>query len=63
MLPLRLYVDQDALDFLMRFCEFKSDVVPPASVDEIPFLRKYILLVFQLIDLTDCGQNAWNLPR
>ncbi|KAK7203567.1 hypothetical protein BZA70DRAFT_67528 [Myxozyma melibiosi] len=39
-LPLRLYVDQDALDFLTRFFEFKSDNTPVPATDEIPFLQR-----------------------
>ncbi len=40
-LPLRLHVDQDALDFITRFCEFKDD---SASVNappgDAPFLQR-----------------------
>ncbi|KAK9468100.1 hypothetical protein V1512DRAFT_128004 [Lipomyces arxii] len=39
-LPLRLYVDQDALDFLTRFFEFKSDTLFPPVSEEIPFIQR-----------------------
>ncbi|KAN0083683.1 hypothetical protein V8E54_002771 [Elaphomyces granulatus] len=40
-LPLRLHVDQDALDFMSRFFEFKDDSVPSSSPPgEVPFLQR-----------------------
>lgn len=38
---MRLHVDQDTLDFLTRFFEFKDDsVLPPNTPAEIPFLQR-----------------------
>ncbi|GAB1315154.1 autophagy-related protein 2 [Madurella fahalii] len=40
-LPLRLHVDQDALDFITRFFEFKDDSMPiHASPSDIPFMQR-----------------------
>ncbi|TWU79231.1 autophagy- protein 2 [Metarhizium rileyi] len=40
-LPLRLHVDQDALDFITRFFEFKDDTLPVhASPSDVPFLQR-----------------------
>lgn len=40
-LPLRLHVDQDALDFITRFFEFKDDSVPtPPPAAEQPFIQR-----------------------
>ncbi|OJD15914.1 hypothetical protein AJ78_03857 [Emergomyces pasteurianus Ep9510] len=40
-LPLRLHVDQDALDFMTRFFEFKDDSAPvDTSPTEQPFLQR-----------------------
>ncbi|CBX97824.1 hypothetical protein LEMA_P092330.1 [Plenodomus lingam JN3] len=40
-LPLRLHVDQDALDFITRFFEFKDDSVPtPSPSADQPFIQR-----------------------
>ncbi|KAK3307926.1 uncharacterized protein B0T15DRAFT_90514 [Chaetomium strumarium] len=39
-LPLRLHVDQDALDFIIRFFQFKDESVPVASPSDILFIHR-----------------------
>ncbi|OOG00509.1 hypothetical protein ASPCADRAFT_202366 [Aspergillus carbonarius ITEM 5010] len=40
-LPLRLHVDQDALDFICRFFEFRDDSAPtPTAPSDVPFLQR-----------------------
>lgn len=38
--PLRLHVDQDALDFITRFTEFKDSSAEPPSPNDQPFLSR-----------------------
>lgn len=38
--PLRLHVDQDALDFITRFTEFKDSSADPPSPSDQPFLSR-----------------------
>jgi autophagy-related protein 2 len=38
--PLRLHVDQDALDFITRFTEFKDNTAEPPSPSDQPFLSR-----------------------
>jgi len=48
-LPLRLHVDQDALDFITRFFEFKDDSVPasPPAADQ-PFIQRLEVMAVSL---------------
>ena len=39
-LPLRLHVDQDALDFMTRFFEFKDDSAVPSTPKEAVFIQR-----------------------
>ena len=49
-LPLRLHVDQDALDFITRFFEFKDDSIekPTAPPSEEPFIQRLEVQAVQL---------------
>ncbi|KAF2627586.1 hypothetical protein BU25DRAFT_50531 [Macroventuria anomochaeta] len=48
-LPLRLHVDQDALDFITRFFEFKDDSVErPTAPSEQPFIQRLEVQAVQL---------------
>lgn len=48
-LPLRLHVDQDALDFITRFFEFKDDSVEtPTAPSEQPFIQRLEVNAVQL---------------
>ncbi|OSS52945.1 hypothetical protein B5807_01905 [Epicoccum nigrum] len=48
-LPLRLHVDQDALDFITRFFEFKDDSIEkPTAPSEEPFIQRLEVQAVQL---------------
>ncbi|KAF2796111.1 hypothetical protein K505DRAFT_373434 [Melanomma pulvis-pyrius CBS 109.77] len=48
-LPLRLHVDQDALDFITRFFEFKDDSAPEVSApSEQPFIQRLEVMAVTL---------------
>jgi autophagy-related protein 2 len=48
-LPLRLHVDQDALDFITRFFEFKVDSTPEVSApSEQPFIQRLEVMAVTL---------------
>jgi autophagy-related protein 2 len=48
--PLRLHVDQDALDFITRFFEFKDDSIPDddTSSSEQPFIQRLEVMAVKL---------------
>jgi len=48
-LPLRLHIDQDALDFITRFFEFKDDSAPASSpAGDQPFIQRLEVMAVKL---------------
>ncbi|KAH7138676.1 hypothetical protein B0J11DRAFT_563608 [Dendryphion nanum] len=48
-IPLRLHVDQDALDFITRFFEFKDDTVAaPSAPSDQPFIQRLEVMTVTL---------------
>jgi autophagy-related protein 2 len=48
-LPLRLHVDQDALDFITRFFDFKDDSMPASSpAGDQPFIQRLEVMAVKL---------------
>ena len=52
--PLRLHVDQDALDFITRFTEFKDSSIEPPSAADQPLLSRVE------VDTVDCEDYQRN---